>query len=192
MTRCGSSVWIARIAGAVVGATLCAAVLRPPPLLLWNASASTPIGLYRVSPWSAGDVGDLVAVTPPAPLARWLADRRYLPLGVPLLKFVAARSGQRICRAGAVLSIDGRPVAIARARDGQGRPLPVWHGCRVLKPGELLLLNPAHRDSLDGRYFGPLPASAVIGRAAPLYLPEPSPPASTTDEKEIDNVRQHL
>ena len=28
------------------------------------------------------------------------------------------------------------------------------------------------RDSLDGRYFGPLPASAVIGRATPLYTDE--------------------
>lgn len=192
MTRRASNAWIARIAGAVVGATLCAAVLQPPPLLFWNASASTPIGLYRISPWRTGDVGDLVAIAPPAPLARWLADRRYLPLGVPLLKYVAAKSGQRICRAGAVLSIDGRPVAVARPRDRQGRPLPVWQGCRVLKPGELLLLNPAHPGSLDGRYFGPLPASAVIGRAAPLYLPEPSSLASTTDEKEIDNVRQHL
>ncbi len=28
------------------------------------------------------------------------------------------------------------------------------------------------RDCLDGRYFGPLPASAVIGRAIPLYTDE--------------------
>ena len=25
------------------------------------------------------------------------------------------------------------------------------------------------RDSLDGRYFGPLPAASIIGRAQPLY-----------------------
>ena len=27
-------------------------------------------------------------------------------------------------------------------------------------------------DSLDGRYFGPLPATTVIGRAIPLYTDE--------------------
>ena len=27
-------------------------------------------------------------------------------------------------------------------------------------------------DSLDGRYFGPLPATTVIGRAVPLYTDE--------------------
>ena len=35
-----------------------------------------------------------------------------------------------------------------------------------------LRLNWQVRDSLDGRYFGPLPATAVIGRATPLYTDE--------------------
>jgi len=105
---------------------------------------------------------------------------------VPLLKHVAAKAGQRVCRIGAVVSVDARPVATARARDGQGRPLPVWQGCHTLQPGELLLLNPAHPDSLDGRYFGPLPASAVIGRATPVWLRAPSPPLlSPPDPKEL-------
>ena len=38
--------------------------------------------------------------------------------------------------------------------------------------GELFLMNWQVRDSLDGRYFGPLPATAVIGRATPLYTDE--------------------
>jgi type IV secretory pathway protease TraF len=28
------------------------------------------------------------------------------------------------------------------------------------------------RDSLDGRYFGPMPAASVIGRAVPLWTDE--------------------
>lgn len=30
-------------------------------------------------------------------------------------------------------------------------------------------MNPRSADSFDGRYFGPLPASSVIGRAIPLW-----------------------
>ena len=133
-----------------------------------------------------------VAVAPPERLAHWLSTRGYLPEGVPLLKHVAAKAGQRTCRIGDAVSVDGRRVAIARARDGQGRPLPVWQGCRTLRSGELLLLNPAHPDSLDGRYFGPLPASAVIGRATPLYLRAPSPSPSTPEAKEIGHANQYL
>lgn len=144
------------------------AVVDPFPRIIWNASASVPIGLYRIHPDSDPPRGALVAITPPERLAHWLSARGYLPEGVPLLKHVAAKAGQHVCRVGYVVSVDAQPIATARARDGRGRALPAWQGCRMLKPGELLLLNPSIPDSLDGRYFGALPISAVLGRAIPL------------------------
>jgi conjugative transfer signal peptidase TraF len=168
------------------------AVVHPQPRLVWNASASAPIGLYRIQPDRDPPMGALVAAMPPDGLARWLAQRGYLPDGLPLLKHIAAKAGQRICRHGAVVSIDTRPVVIARARDGRGRPLPVWHGCHTLQDGELLLLNPAVPDSLDGRYFGPLPASVVIGRALPLHLSAPTAMFSPVSSKETEHAREHL
>ncbi|WP_031304208.1 S26 family signal peptidase [Sphingobium quisquiliarum] len=174
------------------GLSAVVAIVAPPPLAIWNASASAPIGLYRIHPDRDPPIGALVAIAPPERLSRWLSARGYLPEGVPLLKHVAAKAGQRVCRIGAVVSVDVRRVAIARARDGQGRPLPVWQGCRTLQPGELLLLNPAHPDSLDGRYFGPLPASAVIGRATPLWLRAPSQSPSTPEAKEIGHANEYL
>ena len=154
-------------AGAVVSFAA-VAIVGPAPRLIWNASASAPIGLYALRPVGNPPRGVLVAVTPPQPLAAWMAARGYLPEGVPLLKHVVATAGQRICRIGARISVDGRPLGTARERDRSGRPLPVWQGCRTLGTGELMLMNPAMPDSLDGRYFGPLPASAVIGRAVPI------------------------
>lgn len=143
-------------------------IFDPLPRVVWNASASAPIGLYRIEPLRDPPHGALVAVTPPAPLARWLAARGYLGERVPLLKHVAARPGQIVCRINAVVSVDRRPVVVARQRDDRGRPLPVWQGCRTLRADELLMLNPDHADSMDGRYFGPLPASTVLGRAVPI------------------------
>lgn len=168
MTRRGWA--IATVSVALLFGTSFAAiaVLDPLPRVVWNASASAPIGFYRIEPLSDPPHGALVAVTPPAPLARWLAARGYLGERVPLLKHVAAKPGQRVCRIGAVVSVDARPVVVARLADGLGRPLPVWQGCRTLRAGELLLLNPDHADSMDGRYFGPLPASTVLGRAVPI------------------------
>ena len=166
MSRCLLSRFVPHIAAAVIGSTLVAAVLPLPKLLLWNASASAPIGLYWLHPGGRPAVGDMVAVTPPPALARFMAERHYLPVGVPLLKHVAARPGALICRRDRAVTINGRSVAVARASDSHGRPLPVWRGCHVLRNDELLLLNAAP-DSLDGRYFGPLPASGLIGRASP-------------------------
>jgi type IV secretory pathway protease TraF len=31
-------------------------------------------------------------------------------------------------------------------------------------------MNPQSADSLDGRYFGPLPTASIVGRAIPLWV----------------------
>ncbi|HEY9579536.1 MAG TPA: S26 family signal peptidase [Rhizorhapis sp.] len=142
------------------------------PKLIWNASASTPIGLYAIGAPGPLEVTDLVAVRPPEPLAAFLSDGGYLPRGVPLMKHVAALPGQRVCRNGTAITVDGIAMGDALDHDRRGRPLPIWTGCRLVADGELFLMNWQVRDSLDGRYFGPLPANSVIGRATPLYTDE--------------------
>lgn len=142
--------------------------IEPPPKLIWNASASVPIGFYRVSPAADLRVGDLTVVSPPDDIAALLARGGYLPLGVPLIKSVAALPGQQVCRTGLSITIDGEAVGSAREQDRLQRPLPSWQGCRVIATDEIFFMNPDSTDSLDGRYFGPLPAATVIGRASPL------------------------
>lgn len=162
----------ALLALAAAGALVVVAplVLRPAPRLVWNASASAPIGLWRVRPGATVAVGDRALAVPP-PAARALAARRgYLPTNVPLIKGVAAVNGDLVCADGPVLAVNGAPVAMRRAADRHGRPLPWWSGCLRLSGGAVLLLNPAP-DSFDGRYFGPVERSAIIGKASPLWLP---------------------
>lgn len=147
---------------------LIVACIDPAPRVAWNATPSAPIGLYRVSPGRTGAIGDLVLSMPEPALGQWLARRHYVPLGVPLIKPVAATVGQKVCRTGAIISIDDRPVARARLRDRSGRRLPQWTGCRTVGADEVFLLNARIDDSLDGRYFGPTPAPRVIGTVTPL------------------------
>src|SRR5690606_9599919 len=123
----------------------------PRPRLVWNASASAPIGLYRVAPRAPVAEGDLVVAWLPPPSRALAAQRRYLPSNVPAIKRIAAVAGARICAAGAVLTVDGQAVARRLAADRLGRPLPRWEGCRTLPADELLLLNPASPASFDGR-----------------------------------------
>ena len=47
----------------------------------------------------------------------------------------------------------GSGDALDRAR--LDRELPAWQGCRRIADGDIFLMNPDVRDSLDGRYFGP-------------------------------------
>lgn len=149
------------------------AFVHPSPRLIWNASASIPTGLYAALPIGRPRLGDLVAAAPPPPLAAFLAARQYLPRGLPLLKPVAAIAGQRVCRAGAAISIDGRHVADALPADRRGRSLPSWRGCRLLGHDQIFLMNASVRDSMDGRYFGPLPRAALRARLRPLWIRGP-------------------
>lgn len=139
------------------------------PLVVWNATASAPLGFYRVVPWPPLRLGDLVLLQPDVVSAALYAERRYLPRGVPLLKPVAAIAGMQVCEQDARVAIDGRFAAVALPADGLRRPMRAWTGCRVLGTGEIFVLNPTVRTSLDGRYLGPSPIAAVMGRAVPLW-----------------------
>jgi conjugative transfer signal peptidase TraF len=151
---------------------LLSTVGRAAPHYIWNASNSVPIGLYRLRPVTTLTVTDLVAVQPPDPLATFLDYNGYLPIGVPMLKRVLALPKQTVCRNGLTIAVDGVDVGQAYERDGRGRPLPAWHGCRIIADGDVFVMNWQSPDSFDGRYFGPLPASAVIGRAVPVWTYE--------------------
>jgi conjugative transfer signal peptidase TraF len=148
------------------------AFVHPAPRLIWNATASTPTGLYTLRPAGQLRALDLVAVRAPEPIASYLADGGFLPKGVPLLKHVMALPGQTVCRAGDAIIVDHISVGAARERDHLGRPLPRWSGCHTLGSSEVFLMNPTVPDSLDGRYFGPLPTAAIVARAVPLWTDE--------------------
>ena len=130
---------------------------------IWNASGSVPVGLYRLQPTGNLSVTQLVAVQSPEPLATFLADRRYLPRGIPLLKRV---------RDQLAVTVDKIEMGAARSHDRSGRPLPIWQGCHVIADGEVFLMNWRSADSFDGRYFGALPTSSIIGTAEPLWTGE--------------------
>ncbi|WP_348628849.1 S26 family signal peptidase [Mesorhizobium sp. M1E.F.Ca.ET.063.01.1.1] len=153
-------------------AMLCPAFTAISPRLIWNASASTPVGLYLIDGSAPSSATGLVAAEPPEPLARLLAGRGYLPKGVLLLKHVIAGSGQIVCRKGLTVSVDGTEVGMALKRDRAGRDLPDWQGCRRIPPGAVFLMNSQVRDSFDGRYFGLLPTDRIVGRAIPLWTDE--------------------
>ena len=144
---------------AIVFASVSVFVLQPTPLLIWNASASAPRGLYRKS--TSGDLtmGRWVLLHAPG-WAEILADaRRYQPSNVPLIKRIAAQGGDIVCRHNFTVTRNSRVIAVALGRDSQGRSLPRWSGCVRLAEDQLFVINETPQ-SFDSRYFGLVP----IGR----------------------------
>ena len=143
-----------------------------PKTVIWNASASAPIGLYSLQAARSIDVTDLVAIVPPPPTAQFMAARGYLPIGVPMMKRILALPGQTVCRQGLDIMVYDATVGRARERDSADRKMPVWQGCRTIGDDELFVMNWDVPDSVDSRYFGPFPRGSVIGRALPVFTDE--------------------
>lgn len=142
----------------------------PKPLIIYNASASAPLGFYRVLPISPIQRGDLVLVKTPESMRMLAAERGYLPLKVDLVKRIVALTGDRVCGRKGVVSINGKAAAKLLEADSNGRPLPRWNGCRTLGTDDVFLLMENVPDSFDSRYFGPVKVSSIVGRLTPLWL----------------------
>lgn len=137
--------------------------------IVYNPSDSVPSGWYRIGPADSLQVGSIVLARLPAPAAAQVAQRGYLPAGIPLLKHIGAAAPQRVCVDGTSVRIDDVAVAAVMRADGRGRPLTAWSQCRRLTHGELFLLSNTNPASFDSRYFGPIRASDVIGSAQPIW-----------------------
>ena len=154
---------------AVVGAlgAITLSSVSPPPWIVWNASHSVPIGLYRVQ-LVAPHRHDLALVRLAPDFADLAKQRGYLHSTDYVLKPVLASAGDKVCRRATAIVFRGDVAALAQLRDVANRPMPAWHGCHTLKPGDLFLLS-TPPDSFDSRYFGPVAGTQVIGSAQPLW-----------------------
>jgi conjugative transfer signal peptidase TraF len=141
----------------------------PLPRLVWNATASAPIGLYAVTPGAPVRVGDMVIARVPEPWRTLAAHRRYVPSNVPLVKRVAAGPGDEVCALGTLIFVNGAPMTVRRRRDGAGRLMPWWDGCARLHAHRYFLLMPGNAASFDGRYFGVTDETLLIGKARLLW-----------------------
>lgn len=162
-----------------------ASAVNLPTKLIYNASESAPIGFYWIDqePISRGDY---VYVRASERVRNLIIEREYLPPDVPLVKRVVGLTGDRICRAGVEVSVNGTVVETAKKRDGLGREMPGWHGCHIVT-GRTVFLLQDHPWSFDGRYFGPVDRRLIIGRATPvLFSWRKQNPCWSSERRELE------
>ncbi|ABC93022.1 conjugal transfer protein F (plasmid) [Rhizobium etli CFN 42] len=172
-----NAVVLLALAASIVGGGVAAATVGGFRI---NMTPSEPLGLWRIVALDRPAVaGDLIFICPPQTTEmREARERGYLRSGTcqggiaPLIKTVIAIAGQHI-EIGAGVTIDGRPIAFSELaeRDGKGRPMKPFPGGVV--PDESVFLLSPFRSSYDSRYFGPLPASGILGLAKPVLTYAP-------------------
>jgi conjugative transfer signal peptidase TraF len=171
MSRRGAIIFVTAVGNLVVAVAGIALVGG----IRLNLTPSEPLGIWRIEPVSRDLViGDLVFICPPpTPPFQEAWQRGYLRRGLcvsgfaPLIKTVVALPSQRVA-VGDTVVIDRVVLGASRIResDGKGRPIVPYSG-GVVPPGYLFLHSP-FASSYDSRYFGPLPASGLLGLARPI------------------------
>ncbi len=169
-TRQSAAIVCLTATGALMGAVSLAPAR---PQLLWNFTASVPLGLYRISA-TPPQPGDLLVIDARGSAGSALLKSGALAKGRLLLKPLAARAGDTVCRENLAVTVNGQLAALARPHTSDDRALPVWSGCRHLASNQIFLLS-SHPDSFDSRYFGPVSGRDVVGVAHPLMTYRTSP-----------------
>ncbi|WP_202841529.1 S26 family signal peptidase [Luteimonas saliphila] len=167
MTRVRRKCLLAVTAAAV--ALIAATLLSWPTWLVYNPSDSAPRGWYLQRPARELRPGTSVFARLPSDAAQLAHARGYLPQHLLILKRIGAAGGQHVCVRDGLVRIDGRVVAVLRTRDGRGRSLAAWPGCRPLVADEVFLFASESPASFDSRYFGPVRREAILGEAVPLW-----------------------
>lgn len=132
-----------------------------------NFTPSLPLGVYWLRPGIPVARGALVDFEIPSG-ARPFIVGRYLPAGFHLLKRVVALEGDRVCFDGGVYRVNGAQISTIATCDLVGRRLPTFAFCGPVPRGMAFVATPAP-SSLDSRYFGPVPISALTV-ARPLWI----------------------
>jgi len=134
-----------------------------------NLSRSEPVGLYiRETLHQPLQRGELVLLTCPPGYEKYLYGRKWLPEGWPLFKTVAGLPGDTFCVSEKQLTLNGKQIGPVSAIDSQGRSLPVLRGCRTVRENHILTIATGLKTSFDGRYFGDVPVTLIIGTVRPI------------------------
>ena len=157
------------LAWAITPCAACAALaaVAPQPSVLWNGTASEPVGLY-VRSASTPAAGRIIAFRAPAPAFPYADDRMGYLHRLTILKEIAAGQGDVVCTQAGALTINGRWRAPVLERDPRGRPLPQWRGCRALAKDEFFVFSDRIPNSFDSRYYGPVKRAQIVGVFEPV------------------------
>ncbi len=167
-SRQKSAVALTALTFAAVALLALPILVRPIPLIIWNASESVPIGWYLVTKHQP-KIGEIGVIKSSEWVQLYASERGYLPQNVWLLKPIFAVHPSIICRLGTHIFVDGKRVAKAKIRDKMHRQLPIWKGCKTLKPDDVFVLAKP-RGSFDSRYFGPVKRNQIVGTALSIAL----------------------
>ena len=151
-----------------------------------NTTGSFPPGLYWMTGEAARKGALVIACPPPVEAVAEGLRRGYIGAGFCpggygyVIKKIVGLPGDRVAVTGQGVSVNGEtvPNSAPRRFDTEGKPLPFREAAYTLGMAQVLLMSDYSPRSFDGRYFGPVDQTGIMGVLRPvltLGLPAKSP-----------------
>jgi conjugative transfer signal peptidase TraF len=142
-----------------------------------NTTPSIPVGVYRLTNEPIVKGAYVLFCPPPAPVFAMAKARGYLGAGFcpggygQLMKKILAVQDDLVTIGSDGIEVNGQQLPLSEPIkfDGGGRPLPGYKASRVLNSSEVLVMSDSNRGSFDGRYFGPIQRSQILGVIRPIF-----------------------
>ncbi|EKE01521.1 MAG: conjugal transfer protein precursor [uncultured bacterium] len=138
--------------------------------ITYSATPSMPQGFYLVVPTKKIERYDVVEFIPPKPVLNFLKERKWVPQSGLIIKYVFAVPGDDVCVRDEAVWVNGKRVGDVYRFYAPEKILPRTKICGKLNADQYLLLSTKRRRSFDGRYFGAISSSDILGRAVPVFI----------------------
>lgn len=137
--------------------------------VVYSATASMPWGFYFVSPIKNITRYDIVEFIPPIAILNFVKEHHWIPQSGLMIKYVFAVPGDEVCVRDAAVWINNKKIGKVYRFYAHGQLLPQSKICGRLRSDQYFVLSTKKERSFDGRYFGAISVSNILGRAIPIY-----------------------
>lgn len=132
-----------------------------PIQVLYNHSASLPVGWYVASQTEHFQRDDIVLLRQPKAAERFGCVRATSKI----FKRIIAMEKDRVCIREGVITVNDQ-MAFGKT-DARLHKQLIWRGCKRIESGQVFLAT-EHPQSCDSRFYGPVPQNLLWGTARRL------------------------
>jgi conjugative transfer signal peptidase TraF len=142
-----------------------------------NTTPSIPLGVYKLSNEPLIKGAYVLFCPPPAPVFELAKARGYLGAGFcpgdygQLMKRLVAAKNDKVTISAEGVVVNGQRLPLSKPIkiDGGSRPLPYYAKSWVMDSDEVLVMSDSNSGSFDGRYFGSIQRSQIVGVIRPVF-----------------------
>ena len=142
-----------------------------------NTTPSIPLGVYRLTDEPLIKGAYVLFCPPPVAVFVMAKERGYVGAGFcpggygQLMKRLVAAKNDRVTITAEGVAVNGQRLPLSKLIkvDGGGRPLPHYAKSWVLGSTEVLVMSDSNSGSFDGRYYGSIQRSQIVGVIRPVF-----------------------